>query len=249
MKDDFSKIDLVKIETDNLLRDYARTMEKLRKLYVEYSKKNKRSDIVLTLDSFNMQVRFVEIEYNNFREIYKLFLRRLYGDYYKFYRYVLSIIELPEYKPRYQLEVYKDLTVKDYDYECVSHVQFEIMEIIKLLRLQLTTSSGNLRPHIVRKRWGLNVGNYVNLRSYNNKVMDEKIHLIENCLQGYSLMQYNFLERLHSKIMFAYDHLRQDVRVTDTFEIDKKKSKSKVGILLMTGIGFFMNYYLFKCYV
>jgi len=219
IKNEFEIIKELKFTIENLFKRMKSKVDYLKEMYKEYSNNHAKTDLVLTLDSFHFQTKFIETEYNNYYNIFKKFLNRLYCDYYKFYKYtydtIISQIEGVSIKFNSKFPVYKDLEDKDYQFGDTIEIYGEIIKIVNELHTYLITLEHENKTHEVYSSYGINIDNLVTINNYKNIILSEKIKMIINCLKSYSAFQSKFLERFSLKLKFIYAQTVADIRVED----------------------------------
>ena len=229
IKNDFETIKETKILIENILKRIQSKIDYLKKIYTDYQTKQQSNDLVLTLDSFHFQTKFIEIEHVNYSDIFRMFLNRLYGDYYKFYKYiyynVISQIDGFTIKFNNKFPCYKDLEFIDYTFSDTISIHSELIKIVNELQTYLITLKHENKTDEIYSSYGINIDNLVTVNNYKNIVLSEKINLIVNCLKSYSEFQSRFLERLALKLKFIYAQTVADIRIEDNEVVEKNVDK------------------------
>lgn len=229
IKNEFEIIKELKIEVEDIFKKMSNKITSLNELYQEYSLKNTSSELVLTLDSFHFQNKFIEIEYNNYLKLFKLFINRLYGDYYKFYKYIFnSIIQQLEHfsiKLNTSYPIYKDLEFKEYSFDIIINIHHDILNVVNELNSRLITSEHENKKYESFSSRGINIDNLVTVNNYKNIVLSEKIKLIVNCLKSYSAFQRNYLSRFLLKVKFVYAQISADIQIDKNQLINNELDK------------------------
>ena len=229
IKNEFETIKETKFLIENIFKRLQTKIEDLKQIYIEYHDKQQSNDLVLTLDSFHFQTKFIEIEYNNYRNIFRMFLNRLYGDYYKFYKYtcthVINQIDGFSIKFNNIFPSYKDLELKDYSFNDTISIHSEITKIVNELQSYLITLKSENKTDEIYSSYGINIDNLVTVNNYRNVVLLEKINLIVNCLKSYSEFQSRFLERFALKLKFVYAQTVADIRIEDNETVENNVDK------------------------
>lgn len=175
------------------------------------------------------------MEYKNYNNIFKAFLNRLYGDYYKFYKYayynVINQIDGFSIKFNSNFPSYKDLEMKEYSFTDTIAIHSELIKIVNELQSYLITLKHENRTDEVYSSYGINIDNLVTVNNYRNVVLSEKINLIVNCLKSYSTFQSRFLERFALKLKFIYAQTLADIRLEDNEVLEKNVDKD-----ILTGL-------------
>ena len=225
IKNEFEIIKETKFLIEKIFKRLESKIDYLKKMYLDYQSKQQSSELVLTLDSFNFQTKFIEIEYINYFNIFKMFLNRLYGDYYKFYKYIyyniINKIDGFSIKFNNKFPSYKDLTVKDYLFTDTISIYSELIKIVNELQSYLITLTHENKTDEIYSSYGININNLVTVNNYKNIVLAEKINLIVNCLKSYSEFQSRFLKRFSLKLKFIYAQTIADIRIEDNEVVEK----------------------------
>lgn len=229
IKNEFETIKDLKFMTENIFKRIQSKIDYLKDIYMDYQKKQQSNDLVLTLDSFHFQTKFIEIEYNNYINIFKMFLNRLYCDYYKFYKYtyynVINQIDGFSIKFNNKFPQYKDLEFRDYSFNDTVEVHSELIKLVNELQSYLITLEHETKTDEIYSSCGINIDNLVSVNNYKNIVVLEKIKLITNCLKSYSTFQCRFLERFSLKLKFIYAQTIADIRIEDNEIVEKNIDK------------------------
>jgi hypothetical protein len=230
IKNEFESIKDTKISIEDMFNLMVNKIDSLKKIYRDYIKKNNNPDMVLTLDSFHFQTKFIEIEYENYTRIFKLFIDRLYGDYYKFYKFIISDVIShidTNINIRSNFPVYKDLQVNHYEFDNVINIHNEILIVVNELNSCLIKLEHENKMNQKYSESGININNLVSVNNYKNIVLSEKIKLIISCLNSYSSFQRNFLDRFLLKIKFIYGQISADIQL-DGEAVSKSKLDKKL---------------------
>lgn len=229
IKNEFETIKETKFLIENIFKRLQTKIDYLKQIYTDYQGKQQSNDLVLTLDSFHFQTKFIEIEYMNYCNIFRMFLNRLYGDYYKFYKYtyynVINQIDGFTTKFNNKFPSYKDLELKDYSFSDTISIHSELIKIVNELQSYLITLKHENKTDEIYSSYGINIDNLVTVNNYKNVVLSEKITLIVNCLKSYSEFQSRFLERFALKLKFIYAQTVADIRIEDNEVVEKNIDK------------------------
>ena len=229
IKNEFETIKETKFLIENIFKRLQTKIDYLKQIYTEYQGKQLTNDLVLTLDSFHFQTKFIEIEYTNYCNIFRMFLNRLYGDYYKFYKYtyynVINQIDGFTIKFNNKFPSYKDLELKDYSFTDTISIHAELIKIVNELQSYLIILKHENKTDEIYSSYGINIDNLVTVNNYKNVVLSEKINLIVNCLKSYSEFQSRFLERFALKLKFIYAQTVADIRIEDNEVVEKNIDK------------------------
>ena len=228
IKHEFENIKDLKLNIENIFDRIDKKILSLKDIYSLYVKKNTNPDIVLTLDSFHFQTKFIELEYNNYVKIFDLFINRLYADYYKFYKYIsnnlsayLGSSKMLKFVNNNEFPIYKDLENKVYDFNIIVNIHLTILSIVNELTSFLISQEHETKGEEQVSLAGININNFVSIHKFNNTILAEKIKLIVDCLKSYSSFQSKYLERFNLKLKFMYAQMTADIKLENSETIEK----------------------------
>lgn len=220
IKNEFETIKDLKNSIELVFEQLKDKIERLKIMYKKYSTNLVNSDILLTLDSFHFQTKFINIEYENYYSLFKLFINRLYGDYYKFYKFITKYLSDFSQNNKIFREtnfpVFKDLDNTEYDFNLVVDIHHEILNIVNELTSYLITREHETKNDEIKSSYGINIDNLVSIKKFENNMLNEKIILILNCLKSYSAFQLKFLTRFSLKLKFMYAQIITDIKLEIT---------------------------------
>jgi hypothetical protein len=220
IKNEFETIKDLKNSIELVFEQLKDKIERLKSMYKKYSTNLVNTDILLTLDSFHFQTKFINIEYENYYSLFKLFINRLYGDYYKFYKFIIKYLADFSNNSKIFREtnfpVFKDLTNTEYNFDLVVDVHHEILNIVNELSSYLIIREHETKNDEIKSSYGINIDNLVSIKKFENNMLNEKIILIVNCLKSYSGFQLKFLTRFSLKLKFMYAQIFTDIKLEIT---------------------------------
>jgi hypothetical protein len=233
IKHEFENIKDLKLNIENIFDRIDKKITSLKDIYYVYVKKNTNPDIVLTLDSFHFQTKFIELEYNNYIKIFDLFINRLYADYYKFYKYIYTNLstyidssKMLKFTNHSDFPAYKDLDNKVYDFNIIVNIHLTILDIVNELSSFLISQQHETKGEEQILLAGINIHNFVSIHKFNNTILAEKIKLIIDCLKSYSIFQSKYLERFNLKLKFMYAQMSADIKLESNEIVEKDIDKN-----------------------
>ena len=230
-KNSFETIKDYKNDIDNVFRYIKNKTEILTCMYNDYLKEIKDTvNYRLSLDSFNFQTKLINIEHDNYNKIFKFFINRMYGDYYKLYNklidYVKNNVKNVKIVNDNQFPKYKDLEVNiEYNIEIIDDVYSNILSILTELSNYCLKENHLIREITKKQNNGININNFLNEKKYSIIILEQKINFYYEILKGYIESQKKFFKRLYLKLKLIYAQLCHDINL----ETSVNKNNSNLG--------------------
>ena len=230
-KNSFELIKDYKNDIDNVLRYIKNKTEILNCMYNDYLKEIKYTvNYRLSLDSFNFQTKLINIEHDNYNKIFKFFINRMYGDYYKLYNklidYVKNNVKNIKIVNDNQFPKYKDLEVNvEYNIEIIDEVYSNILSILTELSNYCLKENHLIKEITKKQNNGININNFLNEKKYSIIILEQKINFYYEILKGYIESQQKFFKRLYLKLKLIYGQLCHDINL----ETSVNKNNSNLG--------------------
>ena len=208
-----------KNDIDNVFRYIKNKTEILTCMYNDYLKEIKDTvNYRLSLDSFNFQTKLINIEHDNYNKIFKFFINRMYGDYYKLYikliDYVKNNVKNVKIVNDNQYPKYKDLEVNvEYNIEIIYDVYSNILSILIELSNYCLKENHLIKEITKKQNNGININNFLNEKKYSIIILEQKINFYYEILKGYIEFQRKFFKRLYFKLKLIYSQLRHDINL------------------------------------
>ena len=126
---------------DKNINDIKIILNKLNKYYKDLIKENNSKIFIFGIDSLFFQNKLIETEFSNLNKLYTFILNRMYCEYYKLFKIVLSYTynkfneyeEINEFKdnyPKYDvLNIYKN-----YDFKLIYQLHTQIHRMLDLIK-------------------------------------------------------------------------------------------------------------------
>ena len=218
-KNSFETIKDYKNDIDNVFRYIKNKTEILSCMYNDYLKEIKDTvNYRLSLDSFNFQTKLINIEHDNYNKIFKFFINRMYGDYYKLYNklidYVKNNVKNIKIVNDNQYPKYKDLEVNiEYNIEIIDDVYSNILSILTELSNYCLKENHLIKEITKKQNNGININNFLNEKKYSIIILEQKINFYYEILKGYIESQKKFFKRLYLKLKLIYAQLCHDINL------------------------------------
>lgn len=221
-----------KCQIEIIIRSITEKTEELKDIYKKYiDNMNFLNDDKTSLDSFNHQLNLILSEKDNYQNILNLFLNRMYGEYYNLYKNIIKFIkpltdnEMINIECKKNYPIYKILETDIlYEFDYTEHLNTEISNIIDKLFYYINSEKEDLKIDVNKSEYGIHLNNFVQEKSYNINILDEKIKLFNSTLCNYKFFQIKFLKRLLLKLQILFYQLEYDININS---IQKPKVENK----------------------
>jgi hypothetical protein len=152
---------------------------------------------------------------------------RMYCDYYKLFHIILNYIK----ENRAELDIselelktyplYKDLEpFSEYKIEDIKEIHANILHILNKLYGITVEKLDNIDHYNEKHHVGFSISNFLNTLSYENKLLQEQIHLYVNYMSFFHISQKRQLSRLHVRMQDFYREVENNINVNKTFSIE-----------------------------
>ena len=225
-KNYFEIIKDYKIDIDNIFRYIKNKTEILTDMYNDYLKEIEDTiNYRLSLDSFNYQTKLINIENDNYNKIFKYFINRMYGDYYKLYNklidYIKNNFKNIKIVKENKYPKYKDLEVNvEYNIEIIDEIYSNILSILTELSNYCLKENYLIKEIIKKQNNGININNFLNEKKYSIIILEQKINFYYEILKNYIESQNKFLKRLYLKLKIIYAQLCHDINLETSIKIN-----------------------------
>ena len=218
--EDFLYIEDCKNDIDKIIKDMNHKCENLYSIYKEYIKQAvKKEEFLSSLDKMLFQIEITKQDANNCVDLYNNFLYKIYGQYYKFYNKMLSILSnLDSFDFTKQIEIkkfrpFKDLEYTYYSFEEISGLNKAITDIIEHLTETINRQMYTIEDDTTRVNKGVNINELVYEKRYTIETLKQKKELFSKILNDYYSFQKKFLERFMLKLKLLLYHIVKDVEI------------------------------------
>lgn len=227
LKNDFDNIITVKREISKIKKVVAEKLAQLKTVYNDLVKTNSKKIFLFCLDSFYFQYKTFTMEMEHIDRFRTLMNNRMYCDYYKLFHIILNYIK----ENRAELEiselelktypVYKDLEpFSEYKIEDIKEIHANILHILNKLYGITVEKTDNIDHYNEKHHVGFSISNFLNTLSYENKLLQEQIHLYVNYMSFFHISQKRQLSRLHIRMQDFYREVDNNINVNKTFSIE-----------------------------
>ena len=209
-------------------------INKLKGIYVDFTKDNKSNIFVFGLDSFRFQSKLLDIEFNDMMRLYLAIDNRMYCEYYKFHRIVVDYVKenVPDKRTlglvnlSSNYPVYKDLEpFKVYDFEQTKEIHENIISIIHALISHIGVKEYDLHNYQSKQEIGLNIDNFVNTFSFDIETMKQKCTLFITYMEFFHKLHSKYWQRFADKVMLMAAQINHDIKFDDNTKLSETKKK------------------------
>ena len=215
-------------------------LETLHQLYRELVSNNKSKLALFGLDTFFFQNELIRNDQKNIDRDYKLMNNRIYCDYYKLNKIIISYVnnDIQCKKISYEkifrallekkFQKYSDIDpFKDYEFKSVNHVFKNIIALIKGLKKlhQQNTQENNL--YSLQKESGICIHNFVSTLKHQNLLIAKQIELFINYVNFFIGLHTKYYDRLLHKLSYMKNQMNVDIKFNGVCdEEDKEENDS-----------------------
>ena len=231
--EDFLYIEDCKNDIYTLIKDINDKCTNLEDLYKEYLQEVLKHDThLMSLDVLFFQIELTYEDIKNYTSLFKEFLSRMYGMYYKLYIKIihsLKDIKLDNifgnnifFKPT----PFDDLNKKEYNFEETEKIHNTIINIITSIKHYISKQKYSIEDDEVYSKThkGININQLVFEKTHDNEVLLQKTKLFNNILENYYDYQKKFLKRMILKLKVLQFQINSDIE----FQTSKRESKNNV---------------------
>ena len=212
----FTKIIEIKKRIDANLIKVELTLDDLKKILIKLNTLLNVETSYLGLDSFNFQIKLIDIKIDNLRKIYLVIKNRMYKDYYRIYKKVKKYLEeryLYVVKDK-KYPVYKELELdKIYDFNNVIKIREEIEEFIKFMDGDISLRKRKLLDFKDSESKGLMCNNYIIEEESEINSFEEKLNLYIKHLQTYDKYHYIYLVNCLNEIKNLLIVINKEIKI------------------------------------
>ena len=229
LKNNFNNISVIRNNVKEVFDFLQIRINKLKFFYSEFIKNNKTELFIFGLDSFHFQSRLIDIEYEGMYKIFRSINNRMYCEYFKLYKIIVSYIKdtindkkLSEFIKVNNFPIYKDLEPeKEYKFEVIIEIHEHILILITSIIGNLTSKENEYKLYVDKNQIGLNIDNFVNTYSFDVIMMREKLKLFLTYIEFFHKLHTKYLQRFSNKIQLMNTHINDDIKFDETVKINK----------------------------
>jgi len=203
-------------------------LEQLKKVKINLTKGVQNNLQLLSLDSLQFQITYLENEVKELKRNHTYILNRTYGDYYKFYKYLLEYYaqSFPHEKKIQgdmllnSFPVYLDLEPSViYPLDKLKNLHVNLTEIFKIFQQIIKRKEEELSNYRIKKSNGLNIHNFVTMYDFGTNIVKQELNMY--------MEHVEYIDDQHIKYL-SYSNKRLNTLIMNTHnDIDIKKLKEE----------------------
>jgi hypothetical protein len=211
----------------NIFFSSLETRLKILKQYTEDFIISNNKLFVFGLDSFRFQIKVIEMEYSYLKRFYIYLTNRMYGDYYKLYKLILSyyieVIKNEELNKmdnnEDNIESYRDLEpYYEYELSQIIKVHDTIMKLLEEIMNYKKIKESSLNIYRKKQKSGLHIDNFVHTVAYDVSLITQQITLFSSYLDFFHTIHVKQIQRLAIKLKLLYRQVNEDIAMEETNE-------------------------------
>lgn len=230
LKNNFSVIIDIKKNVKIIFDILQQRINKLKDLYHDFIVNNNTQIFIFGLDSFYFQNKMIDIEYDDMKRIFLAMNNRIYCEYYKLHKIIISYIQenindkkLLETIKINNFPIYKDLEpFKEYDFELIIDLHENVFELITYIINYIEHKEKELIMHTSKKNIGLNIDNFVNTFNYEITMAREKVNLFIKYIEFFHKLHLKHYKRFNNKIQLMYNDVCTDINFEEQIITEEK---------------------------
>jgi hypothetical protein len=209
-------------------------IQQIKQNYTEFIQQNQHNLFVFTLDSFYFQGKLIDIEYEDMQRLYFAITNKMYCEYYKLHKIIVSYVEenvtdqklLDMVRVPTTYPVYKDLEpFKQYDFQWIKELHEAILVLLTSMNSHILNKEHDLKIYQTKNQIGFSIDNFVNTFNFNINMMREKIMLFISYIEFFHKTHSKYFTRFMTKIQLMLSQLNHDIKFES---VDTKKSSKKI---------------------
>lgn len=228
--ENFNKIKTLKYDVDEIFIKLESKIKKIEEIYDELIHSNKERGFIFGLDSFYFQTNMLKKEYKYLYEQCVIITNRMYCEYYKLYKLIISFIEKNNYKNKIidnmqnktKFPVYKDLDdTRYYDFNLIIELNDNICTLLNNINGIVTNKEKMLNVHTEKQKYGLNIDNFVATYDYEVNILKHQIVLYKKYLLFFHKLHEKYLSQFIVKMNVTVNQINNDIKFEGGINITK----------------------------
>ncbi len=214
----FKKIKLITLEINNSFNGIEEKINYMKNTFLTYiNKPNQDDNSKINLDILNYQSNLIKLDFNNNKELYNIFINQMYGHYYKLnLNFCILINEINKVSNLKiiikDFKIYKDLE-NDYNFSIDESEEIfnYIDQNINIIQNFINYQNKEIEKDKFTKNSGFYLNNFINKKTYDIQILNEKIKYYNNNLINYYNFHYNYLKRIHIKLNMEKKYINNNI--------------------------------------
>lgn len=211
-------------------------LEQLKKVKITLTKGVQNNLQLLALDSLQFQIMYLDNEVKELKRNHAYILNRTYGDYYKFYKYLLEY-----YAENFSNEkkiqgdmlinsfpVYMDLEPNfQYPMDKLKNLHVNLAELFKIFQKIIKKKETELSNFRVKKNNGLNIHNFVTMYDFGTNIVKEELHMYMEHIEYIDDQHIKYLAYVNKRLNTLILNTHNDIDIKNLKEEDVLDEKNK----------------------
>lgn len=209
----------------NILNAFTEQLKKVKGVLNKGVQNNLQ---LLALDSLQFQIIYLENEVCDLKKSHAFIINRTYGDYYKFFKYMLESYalkfsfekKLPDNMRINLFPVYLDLDMYvQYPPDKLSMLQSNLCELFKIIQTIVDRKQHELDGFRAKRSNGLNIHNFVTMYDFGTSTLRQELHM--------HMEHVEYIVEQHTKYI-SYVNKRLNTLIVNTHnDIDIKQLREQ----------------------
>lgn len=199
---------------------------KLKSIYSHFITSNEKQIFIFGLDSFRFQSKLMDIEFDDMKRMSLAINNRIYCEYYKLYRmivsYITETINEQTISEKFNLDkfpIYRDLEpFREYDFAIISELHNNILTLLLLVVNYINTKDRELATYNKKLNIGLHIDNFISSFNYDVNNAREKTGLFIKYMNFFHRNHIKMLGRFVNKLQEMYAHIDKDIDFDESVE-------------------------------
>lgn len=228
---EFDQIKKIRVDIKKMVEKINARKNEMTKYYKEYTKKE--HDDFFGLDSFQSQIKLVDLEYDNIYNMYIFLENRIYGDYYKLlsmiYKYLTTTLQDKRKQNLKQLNNFnhypKHNLLKQYEkynFNTINEIHHDIIIILHEVDEIIIENTNDIKQNEQKLKLGMKIDNYVNNYTYKNETLRTTNIFYNNYLRVYHKYHFEMLKKFHEKAELMFEHMSHDLNSHERYHIQSQ---------------------------
>ena len=228
---DFIEIEDYKNDITRIIVEIETKCENLENIYKEYLKQaTKTQDYLMSLDTLFFQLNLTRKDLDNYSNLFDTFIYQMYGQYYKFYKKILtnlSVIDKTELFKGITYEndftPYTDLMFQEDSFEEIRSIHNVIISIMTCINNYIEKQRYEIEDDDIRVSKGVSIDTLVfEKRRFNQTLLNEN-KLFESIRKKFYEYQKKIMKRIMLKLKLLYFQIDTDIQF-ESFNYSPRQS-------------------------
>lgn len=235
LKKSFDNIEIRFNDIELILKAIDFKIEKLNQLYSNLIKNNKNNPIkIISLDSFNFQVKVIVFNFQNQKKYYNLISNRIYCDFYRLFNNIISYVKetidenlIEKLKVRYDYPKYDFLNLfKPYEISEIKEIFLEAINVLTFLYSWFKMQKTEYKTYQMKNKSGIEIENILFTYEHNLVNISQKINFYCKFIEYFVKLHLKYLDRLLNSLKSIKSQIESDFELDETIFMKTEKTES-----------------------